>query len=232
MNTPARRLVVSAQFWRRTCALACATLLLLTSSSRAGTVLQFSQVAPTSSVTGSESSGTTTLSATSVPVILSNYNGVPQPPGIVVYETLTATSITTATSASGTVTQDYSGSVSFTASPGGAGANYLTATFSDAVFSGKGNSASLNSTFPNLTFTTNIPGVTFGPITGLSLAFSDVTPPVSITSGSVSSFTASNAGTASASIPEPGTLWLGSTAVVIGTLAAFGRKRMKHKEEK
>ena len=60
----------------------------------------------------------------------------------------------------------------------------------------------------------------------------DVNPAVPAKATSVSIASRVTPGTLSASVPEPGTLWLGSTAVVVGTLAAYGRKRLKGKEQK
>jgi hypothetical protein len=221
---------------RRPFAFACATLLLLTSSAQAITVLQFSDVNATDSITATNIGGVTTLFTTgnidggnvSIPVAVSNFNGIPQPPGSVLFETFVDVhSINPAILTGGIVTQDFSGTIEFTSAPGGAGVNFLTATFTNAQFSGSGNSASLNATAPNVTFTSQV--ATFGPITGMAIAFSGITPPVGISGGSVSNFTLQNAGTFSATfVPEPSALCLASFAVVIGTLAAYGKKRMKN----
>jgi hypothetical protein len=234
MNTRHQGLAVLARFMRRCFALACVTSLLMTSSTKASTVLQFAQVLATDSVTATESGGVTTLTTSSltdgsIPVVVSNFNGKPFPPGIPVFETFVGvTSTGAATTSGGTISQTFSGTVEFTSGPGGTGAlDYLTAKFTNAIFSGSGNSASLNATAPNVTFTSN--QAAFGSDTGMSLAFTGVTPPLGITGGSISSFTAQNAGTFSATIvPEPSALCLASFAAVIGTLAAYGKKRMKN----
>jgi hypothetical protein len=236
MNTRHQELAVLARFMRRSFALACVTSLLMTSSTKASTVLQFAQVLATDSVTATESGGVTTLTTSSltdgsIAVVVSNFNGKPEPPGFVVFETFVGVHSTdTATSSGGTtptITQTFSGTIEYTGLPGGLGPNFLTATFTNAVFSGSGNAASLSATAPNVTFTTN--QAAFGPDTGMALAFSGVTPPLSISGGSVASFTAQNSGTFSATIvPEPSGLCLASFAAVIGTLAAYGKKRMKN----
>jgi len=236
MNRRHHGLAVLARFMRRSFALACVTSLLMTSSTKATTVLQFAQVLATDSVIATASGGVTTLSTTgnadggglSIPVVVSNFNGVPEPPGFILFETFVGVhSTNTATSSGGTITQTFSGTIEYTGLPGGLGSNFLTATFTNAVFSGSGNAATLSATAPNVTFTSN--QAAFGPDTGMALGFSGVTPPLSISGGSVASFTAQNSGTFSATIvPEPSGLCLASFAAVIGTLAAYGKKRMKN----
>jgi hypothetical protein len=236
MNTRHHGLAVLARFMRRSFALACVTSLLMTSSAKASTVLQFAQVLATDSVTATESGGVTTLSTTgnadgalvSIPVVVSNFNGSPFNPLTPVFETFVGvTSTGTATTSGGTISQTFSGTIEFTSLPGGAGLDYLTAKFTNAIFAGSGNSASLTTTAPNVTFTSGL--AAFGSDTGMALGFTGVTPTVGITDGSVASFKAQNAGTFSATIvPEPSALCLASFAAVIGTLAAYGKKRMKN----
>ena len=236
MSTRHQRLAVPARCMRRSFALACATLFLMTSSTQAATVLQFSQTLPSDIVTATQIGAITTLGTTgnadgafiSIPVVVSNFNGSPFNPLTPVFETFVGVMSTgAATTSSGTISQTFSGTIEFTSAPGGVGINYLTATFANALFSGSGNSASLTQTAPNVTFTSSL--ASFGPNTGMALGFTGVTPPLGITGGSVASFTAQNAGTFSttAAVPEPGALCLGSFAVVIGTFAAYGKKRMK-----
>jgi hypothetical protein len=227
----------SARFLRRSFALACATLFLVTSSIKAGTVLQFSQVNAGDNVTASESGGATTLSTagnadgggTSIPVAVSNFDGAPFPPGIPVFETFVGvTSTGAATSSSGTISQLFSGQIVFSEGlpPGINPPILLVATFANAVFSASANAAALMVSAPNLTLTSEL--ATFPPITGMAIGFSGITPALGITDGSLANFTmAQNAGTFSAAVPEPSALCLGSLAVVIGSVTAYGRKRMK-----
>jgi hypothetical protein len=196
----------------------------MATSAKAGTVLQFGQANPADSVTATDSAGVTSLSA-NLAVLVTNFNGVPFPFGIAMFETLSAVSTGGATSSGDTITQNFSGIVTFSSLPEGAGTDFLTATFANAVFSGSGNSASLNVTAPNVTFTSS--QATFGPDTGISLGFSNVDA-LSITNGSIASFAAQNSGTFSAAVPEPSAFCLASLASVIGTLAAYGKKRMKN----
>jgi hypothetical protein len=234
MRRSVDRLGNSARFLGRSFALPCAALLLLTSSTEAGTVLQFAQVNASDDVTATQSGGVTTLSTAnnvdgalvSIPVVVSNFNGAPFPPAPVFETFVGVTSTGTATSAGGTISQLFSGVIMFTSGTGGTGTDFLTATFTNAVFSGSANAASLNVSAPNLTFASDL--ATFGAVTGMSLSFSGITPALGITGNSVASFTAQNSGTFSATnVPEPGTLCLASVALVCGTLA-FGRKKMQN----
>jgi hypothetical protein len=237
MSTRYHGLETWARFSRRSLALACATLFLVTSSTRAGTVLQFAQANANDIVTASESGSVTTLSTASplnadgggfsIPVVVTNFLGIPVPPGTILFETFVGVHSTDlATSSGGTISQLFAGTIEFTGGINGTGGNFLTATFTNAVFSGSANTTGLNVSAPNLTLTSDF--ATLPPITGMSISFSGIAPPLSITGGSVAGFTAQNAGTFSATVPEPSALCLGSLAVVIGTLTAFGRKRMKN----
>jgi hypothetical protein len=214
---------------------------MLGSTTKAGTVLQFAQSNPTDVITATnDGAGTTTYSTagnadgglTSVPVLASNYLGVPFPLGLPMFETFVGvTSSGAATTAMGSVMQNVSGTVEFTSLPGGAGALYLSASFGPAgLFSGGagGGSGSINASVPtdNVVFT--VPAMNFQNA-ALSLSFSGITPVVGIAAGSVASFTGQNSGTFSAvtaSIPEPSTFCLAGFAVV-GVGLAYGRKKMK-----
>jgi len=249
MSIPDHQLVLSARFLRRSFAFACAALLLMGSSAKASsTVLAFGQLNPLDTITASESGGVTTLSTAgnadgggmSVPVVATNYLGVPQPFGLLMFETFVNVHSTgVATNVAGTISQNYTGEIDFTVNPGpasGSNPSFLVATFSgpNGTFSGGagGGSANLGASEPSdtVTFTSTVsPGL--GGLTSnaaLALSFSGITPGLGITGGSVASFGAQNAGTfsASTSVPEPGTLCLASFAVVIGTLT-FRRKVAK-----
>jgi hypothetical protein len=225
--------------WRLV-ALPCAVLLLVAYSTQAGTVLQFAQVNAADTVTATESDGVTTLSTagnpvmdggpSSIAVTLTNFNGAPAPP-IPVFETfIGVTSTGTATMSGGQIAQLFSGTIEFTVNPGPASASnpdFLTATFTNAVFLGTTNSASLTVSAPDLTLSSSM--ATFGTVTGMAIGFSGInSTPLGINNGSVASFTAQNSGTFSAAaVPEPSTLCLASFATAIGALA-YGRKKMRN----
>jgi len=245
MGCLAQRRALSSRALQLSFAFACVATLLLGSTTNAGTVLQFAQSNPLDVITATNSgSGTTSFSTagnadggfTSVPVLTSNYLGVPFPLGLPMFETFVGvTSTAAATTAGTTITQTYSGTIEFTSLPGGLGALYLSATFGPTgVLSGGvgGGSASLNASVPSDTVTFTVPGMAFTNA-ALSIAFSGITPTLGTggTPSSVSSFTAQNSGTFSATtaIPEPGSLCLASCAVVVGALA-YGRKKMKNQD--
>jgi len=228
----------SARFVRRLLALACTATLLVGSSARASsTVLAFGQLNQDDIITATNAGGVTTLSTAgnadgnfqSVPVLASTYLGVPQPFGLLMYETfVNVTSNGAATNNGGTIGQNFSGEIEYTSSPGGAGIVYLIATFgTNGKFSGGagGGSASLNASVPQDTVTFTIPGADYE-FAGFSVGFSGLSS-LGIAGGSVAGFTGQTSGTFSATlVPEPGTLCMASIAVVIGTLA-YGRKKMK-----
>lgn len=223
-------------------AFAFAVSLLTGGSANAGTVLAFGQLNPSDTITATESGGVTTLSTAgnadgggvSIPVLASSYLGVPQPLGLLMYETfVNVTSTGAATSSGGTVSQAYSGTIEFTSAPGGAGTLFLSVTFSggNQAFTGSagGASASLNASEPGDSVMFTIPGQ-LASNAGMSLSFSGLTPGLGITGGSVAGFGAQNSGTFSATVvPEPGTLALASIAVVFGS---FGFRRARRASSK
>jgi hypothetical protein len=238
MSTPDQQLAFSARFLRRFVALACAALLLLGSSANAGTVLQFDQTNPADIVTALNAGTSTTLTTTgnvdgggvSVPIVITNFLGTPGV-NIPAFETFVNVTSTGPASTSGPFTfQSYSGTIEFTSLPGSTGVNYLTATFTSATLSASSASpgtASLTASQPPSSLVLTSDFATFAPPSNLSIALGNVSPPVSITGSSISSFTAQNTGTVTASItviPEPSTLCLSSFAVVFGVLV-YRKKR-------
>lgn len=247
MSCPVQQRSLSWRFLRRSLAFACATSLLLGSSAKASsTVLAFGQQNPLDVISATISGGVTSLSTAgnadgagvSIPVSITNYLGVPQVPfPILAFETFVGVHSTgTATTAAGTISQNYVGTVEFTVNPGVAGpgnAAFLIATFSgpNGTFSGGvgGGSAGLNASEPSDTVTFTVPGLSFGNA-AIALSFSGIPiPPGLTTSGTtIGPFTAQGAGTFSGTtIPEPSTLCLASFAAVVGTLA-YGRKKLKN----
>jgi len=245
MSTPDRQRSVSMRFLRCSFGLACVASLFLASSAKADTILAFSQLNSADVVVATQTSPTTTVFTTtsatnidgggvSVPVYISTYLGVAQVPfPILAYETVSLTSTTVASSSSGTITQDYSGTIQFTVNPGVAGpsnAAFLIATFGPTgVFSGGagGGSAGLNASEPQDTVTFTVPGLAFSDA-ALNISFSGISPTLSITGSTVTSFTGQDAGTFSAAIvPEPGTLCLASIAIGIGTLCYCKKRKSR-----
>jgi hypothetical protein len=232
------------RFSRRIFAFICGVLLLSQSATYAGnTVLQYSQVSATDTVTATDNgSGTTTLATTgidnggngvSIYVQITNFLGTTES-SMYAYETyvgVTSVGPASIDPFSGNLEQKFTGEIEFTSGVGGAGDNYLTAVFSSLtgspVFAGaaSGASGTLAAAEPSdsLVLTSQ-----YAPLlspTGMAIWFSNLSPELNIAGdGSLASFTAQNAGTFSAtidpsSVPEPGTLSLESLAIVIATLA-------------
>lgn len=231
----------------RTLAIACLASIGLGTSANASTILQFTQANPNDVVTATNVDGTSTTLTTnspaapgSIPVLITNIGGTILGAPIAAFETFTGvTSSGAATLSGGNITQPFSGTIAITQLPGGAGGNFLTATFSNSQLSGAsgGNSASLVGSRPpqTVTFTSNfaaiIPLIAGNPPENYTGGFSSLAPGLSITGTTLAGFTAQNTGTfgtfgTSAVIPEPASVVMASTAVLAG-LGVFGWRRFK-----
>ena len=165
----------------------------------------------------------------SIPVVVTNFNGIPQPPGFVLFETFVDVHSTSGASLSGgTITQDYSGTIEFTSTPRRRGSQFSHRNVYQRGLLGKRKFGFSECDSTELDFHLQS-GHVWAEIQVWRSRFPAVTPPLGISGGSVASFAAQNAGTFSATaVPEPSALCLASFAAVIGTLAAYGKKRMKN----
>jgi len=192
-----------------------AVALVATAPASATTILTFGQADQGSTITGTNNgAGSTSITGTDIPITISQILcTIPCATPLDAFLTISASSIAPATTSSGFVTQEFSGTFSITSASGGGGTNYLTGSFSDAVF-GAGASLTLSASTPpdtNVSFTSDVIGQ-LGLDRAISLSFADVTPLVNIHNGSLGSFTSSISGTFSANVgqesPEPATLGL------------------------
>lgn len=228
-------------------ACACVALFFMGPTGQAGTVLQFAQTNPADIVTATESGGVTTLSTTgnadgggvSIPVTISNFLGAPGL-SIPAFETfVNVTSTGTATTVSGQIFQGFTGTIEITSALGGAGSNYLTATFTDTSASGVlggtsgGTQAQLTATAPPQSLVLTSGFATFVSPNSMTMGFSNVTPGLGVTSGSIAPFMAQNTGTFGATVvPEPATFGMVGMGVVFVALAVRHNRRCRKNSAK
>jgi len=236
MQASNQKLACSWRCLRRYFALACVASLLPCSINKADTVLQFGQDFPGDTVKATDSGGVTTLSTAGNPdsgglsilVDVTNYLGMTA--NFPAFETyVNVHSVGPAVSFGGLILQGFSGTIEFTSGSGGAGVNYMTATFGPAGSSSPvlfgaagGNGASLQATQPPNSLVLTSAFASLGPPNSMAIGFSNVARPLHIApDGSVASFTAQNAGTFSAKIgvvPEPSNFLVAG----IGALGMIG----------
>jgi hypothetical protein len=209
---------------------------------QAGTILQFGQANPNDVVTATLSGGVTSLSTAgnvdgsgvSVPVLITNFLGTPVV-AIPAFETFIGVhSVGVDTLAGGQVIQSFVGTVMFSSLPGGLGADFLTATFVSPTLPGVvsgtqgGTQAQLSATGPPqlLILKSDFELAGFANPTSMTLGFSNVSPGLEDSTGSIRAFTGQNAGTFAASIvPEPSSMGMGAIALIAVSLMARYRRR-------
>lgn len=197
----------------------------------AATILVFGQNGATSTITGTNDNlGTTTISGLNVAVTLTALeNGAL---GTQAFLTLNASSTNAAVlGANNNINQAFKGTFAITSGLGGTGTNYLSGSFNDAVFgSGSGLVLQASSgTPPDVVNYSSSVITSLGSPRDISLSFTNVTPPVTIVNGSLSSFSASVAGNFSAApttpVPAPAGVVLALAALPgLGLGAWFRRK--------
>jgi hypothetical protein len=194
----------------------------------AATILTFGQTGSSNEVTATTNGAhtQTTINVTNGAITVDDIAaGVTVP--FSAFLDLTAVSTGAASTLGVFTTQDFGGSFSITSLAGGAGTNYLSGTFTDAVF-GSGTSLTLSTSDPpnSVSFTSSvIPANQLTLPEGISLSFSNVTPPVSIIGQTVAGFHSNVSGNFSADpVPEPA-----SIALIGVSLAGLGLVRRRHR---
>ena len=200
------------------------TLLALTPAANAAVILTFGQTPGVNTITGTASATGTTWGGTNIPVSITQIDAPAVTP-INAFLDVTASSTSGATTVAGLTGQHYAGTFSLNALANNTGTNYLSGSFSDGALTSVG-STSIAVFAPTASFASDVI-TTLGLPRSISFGLTNVTPPVSLTactntnpgcdSGqTISSFTASIAGNASANVatvPEPASLALLGTAL-------------------
>ena len=178
----------------------------------AAQISAFSQNSGSNTVTATDNGTTTTISIADASVSVSQLFGNPAIPAASF--DMTATSIDAATTVLSAVIQHYTGNFCITSAAGCGGINYLSGTFTDAAFGGLGGPGLvINTNNPPDTLTLTSDVISANNLTApnsFSLGFSNLSPALHIDGTTIAAFTASFAGTASATtiVPEPATMAL------------------------
>jgi hypothetical protein len=203
---------------------AAAALGLMTTAANAAVILTFGQTPGVNTITGTASATGTTWGGTDIPVSITQI-AAPLATPINAFLDVTASSTSGAITVAGLTAQHFDGTFSLNALANNTGTDYLSGSFSDGALTSVG-SSSIAVFAPTASFASDVI-TTLGLPRSISFGLTNVTPPVSLTactntnpgcdSGqTISSFTASIAGNASANVatvPEPASLALLGTAL-------------------
>jgi len=195
----------------------------------AAVIATFSQTSSTNTVVATDNSVTTNIVVDDAVTNVSSFNG-----GSLsgVFFSLNSTSTDAAQQVGGAVIQHYDGTFCFSSAINCGGTNYLTGVFDDAAFGalgGPGLVVNVNNPPDALTLTSDIIApADLQPPSSFSLAFTNLTPVLSIDGATINGFTAAFAGVVSASaapVPEPMSLaLLGMGLLGLGTIRVVKRR--------
>ena len=190
--------------------LATVAMIGLITSANAAVIAAFSQNASTNTVVATDNSVTTNIVIDDAVTNVSTFAGGGS---LTTYFSLNSTSTDAAVQVGGAVIQHYDGTFCFSSLVNCGGTNYLSGVFDDAAFGalgGPGLVVNVNNPPDALTLTSDIiPAIDLQPPSSFSLAFTNLTPSLSIDGSTINGFTAAFAGVVSASsvdVVEPSTL--------------------------
>jgi hypothetical protein len=211
-------------------ALSLAALLCLAAAPASATnIVTFSQSAATNTLTATVNGADTqtTLTVTDAAVTIGSL--VSGPPPATVFFDLSVASIDAVTTLAGAAIQHYDGSFCLSSGPGCSGVDVLSGNFADAAFGalgGPGLVVNVNDPPDTLSLASSlIPAADLTPPNAFSLGFTNLDPALAVLGSTLAPFSASFAGTVSASaVNEPATLGLLGLAL-LGLGAARAKRR-------
>lgn len=212
--------------------LAATAIVGLAASAAAAPVITFGQTSNTNTITASSNAAGTSFSDTGIAISISQIAAPLATPLPAFLKISAASDAPGATTVGGALVEHFDGAFAVTANANGSGTNYLSGVFNDAAITSTG-STSIGVFASTAAFTSDVVTALSLP-RSLSLALTNVTPPVSLAAcggcGSgqtIAAFDASIAGNASANaVAEPGSLAL--LGVGLLGLAGITQLRRRH----